>query len=188
VSRYHWQAVPGYAGHYYARGRVNGKHTSMHNFVMRRKGIDHIDGNPLDNRKSNLRPATNRQNQMNRRHRKGQAPFKGIKFCPALGKWCARIQVRGKSVFLGYFTTGFIAAAAYDHAARRYFKDRAALNFPNERRRFVQLQGKATLYPPVLQLNQSKALVRRVGGGAKVTSQSAADRSAKAAYFGIPKC
>lgn len=48
--------------------RVNGKNPKilMHNLIMQRKFIDHIDGNPLNNQRKNLRPATHTQNACNR--------------------------------------------------------------------------------------------------------------------------
>ena len=44
--------------------------------------------------------------------------------------WQARIHVKHKPIFLGYFSTIEEAAMAYDEAARKYFGDFARLNFP----------------------------------------------------------
>lgn len=94
----------------------------MHRQILRaRRGVevDHINLNPLDNRKENLRLATFSQNQWNRRvYRNSSTRFKGV------GKkgngYRARISVHGKSICLGVFETARLAAFAYANAARKY--------------------------------------------------------------------
>ena len=111
----------------YAKIRVNGKPHYAHRLVyLYHHGtmpevIDHIDGNPANNRIENLRPADMRQNQGNRRKsQRGLLP-KGVDWKPSIGKWQARITVDGRQVYLGVFDTAEIAHAAYVEAARRYF-------------------------------------------------------------------
>lgn len=58
--------------------------------------------------------------------------YRGVYFPADKKRWVARIQVRRKSVHLGYFDTAEEAARAYDVAARQHQGDRAFLNFPNE--------------------------------------------------------
>jgi hypothetical protein len=91
----------------------------MHNVIMGVKGIDHANGNGLDNRRSNLRPFTGAQNHWNSGiSRTNWSGHKGVGWNKAEGKWRARIQANGKRLFLGYFDTAEDAGHAYDAAAR----------------------------------------------------------------------
>lgn len=73
--------------------------------------IDHINGDPHDNRIENLRVVTAAGNSRNRRHR-------GISFDrrKASRPWRARIMVDGRSISLGYFDTEAEALAEYQRA------------------------------------------------------------------------
>jgi len=76
--------------------------------------IDHINGDPLDNRISNLREATRGQNAANGRTRKdSKLGLKGVSFHAKTGKWAARSQKDGKRVSFGYFHTPEEAHHAY---------------------------------------------------------------------------
>lgn len=84
--------------------------------------IDHKDGNALDDRPSNLRPATCAQNQMNRRRRiDGASGFKGVAWKRQLGRWTAQIMVNGKSKHLGVFDDPAEAHSAYMAEAKIHF-------------------------------------------------------------------
>jgi hypothetical protein len=93
--------------------------------------VDHINHNGLDNRRSNLRFATDSTNQQNARKSitKTTSRFKGVDFVKATGLWRARISVAGKRIFLGSFTSELDAALTYDEAARKFFGEYACLNF-----------------------------------------------------------
>lgn len=76
--------------------------------------IDHINGDPADNRIANLRPASPLQNLANRRPQRGRK-FKGI---TASGKrWRSQIRAFGKTECLGTFDTPEDAHAAYAQRA-----------------------------------------------------------------------
>lgn len=78
--------------------------------------IDHIDGNPSDNRICNLRDATHSQNNMNKRvKRDNQTGLKGVK------KYRKRFQARINGDYLGTFDTAEDAHAAYIAAAKVRF-------------------------------------------------------------------
>lgn len=94
------------------------------------KWIDHINGNPADNRIANLREATARQNAQNTRGRSNSSSqYKGVAKQPCGKKWVARIRSQdGKQVHLGVFNTEQEAAVAYNEAALRFRGDWARLN------------------------------------------------------------
>lgn len=84
--------------------------------------LDHINGCPLDNRISNLRIATNPQNQANRRRDRGKETPKGVRVLPS-GRYQARISVNKQLHHLGTFDTAEQAQQAYADAARHYYQD-----------------------------------------------------------------
>jgi HNH endonuclease len=77
--------------------------------------VDHKNMNRLDNRKSNLRPATRKENSRNRKI-SSKTGFKGIFKCGR--KWSATIRLDGKATYLGNFHTKEQANAAYTSAAQ----------------------------------------------------------------------
>jgi len=96
--------------------------------------IDHINGDKLDNRLSNLRYESASYNNSKSGSRAGQASkYNGVTVHKKLGKWVARYKINGKKVHIGLFENtpkGEIEAAeAYDHVCRIHGLDRM-LNFP----------------------------------------------------------
>ena len=100
---------------------------------------DHRNGNRLDMQRANLRICTRAQNQQNQRKTRKitSSKYKGVCFYRPSKKWQANIgfqDIFGQNacMFLGTFPAEEEAAKAYDEAARRYFGEFAALNFPKE--------------------------------------------------------
>jgi frataxin-like iron-binding protein CyaY len=77
--------------------------------------VDHINGNTLDNRKSNLRIVTNRQNQQNK-HIFKTSKYPGVHWEDSRKKWHASIRINGKKTFLGRFDIEEDAYSAYKKA------------------------------------------------------------------------
>jgi hypothetical protein len=92
--------------------------------------IDHINNNPCDNRRSNLRLATITQNNRNKRSRGGVSKYKGVVYRAHKKLWVARISVNGKRKYIKSCKSEIDAAKAYDLAAKKYYGEFAYLNFP----------------------------------------------------------
>ena len=79
--------------------------------------IDHIDGNPLNNKISNLRESNHSLNGQNQRAwRNGK--LIGTSWHKRKGKFIAAIKLQGKRIHLGYFDTEELAHRAYVAAKR----------------------------------------------------------------------
>jgi hypothetical protein len=122
-----------YARHrrYLPGGR--GKITMMHQFIMEsQRRVDHINGNTIDNRASNLRPSTNQQNCANQRMRTtNTSGFKGVTWYSRDRIWVAQIKIDGKTRRIGKYVDPVDAARAYDSAAIEAWGEFACINFPD---------------------------------------------------------
>lgn len=86
--------------------------------------LDHVNGDPSDNRIDNLREASAQQNQANsRRSRNNLSGFKGVSKQTRNNTWRARITVGSEEIHLGTFPTREVAHKAYQDAALRHFGD-----------------------------------------------------------------
>jgi len=93
--------------------------------------VDHINGDSLDNRRANLRLATQAQNLYNRKKKKNtSSQFIGVSFNKSHRYWGSQIKVNGKALWLGSFDNEIAAAKAHDEAAIKYHGEFARLNFP----------------------------------------------------------
>lgn len=117
---------------WYASTYYNGKGVGMHRILLGLTSSkifgDHIDGDGLNNRRSNLRSATLYQNLQNTScHVDSKYGYKGVdRRSP--NQWRARIQIYGKTIYLGSFKTLELAAQAYNEAAIKYHGEFARLN------------------------------------------------------------
>lgn len=83
--------------------------------------VDHIDGNPAHNCKSNLRICTQQQNSMNReKGRDNTSGFKGVSWNRYHSRWASNIKANGRRIFLGYFDDKVDAHKAYCVASEKY--------------------------------------------------------------------
>ena len=106
----------------------------MHREIMGigdEKMCDHINGEGLDNRKANLRPATRAQNSWNRGKSKARSRsrYKGLAWDKQDRRWEVRISANGKRKYVGRFEDEVKAARAYDRAANKYHGQYASVNF-----------------------------------------------------------
>lgn len=153
VESYSWHASREYRNkrgiiHMYAiyRPRLNGvraKQLRLHKLLL--PGcveIDHANGNGLDNRRVNIRPATVSQNHANSSARKrANSGYRCVYLRAGLHSRPFRVSVsvKGRTIHLGSFKTAEEAARVYDSAALKYYGEFAVLNFPRE-----VANGKAT--------------------------------------------
>lgn len=90
--------------------------------LTRHELVDHIDNDPLNNTRENLRLATNAQNQANRgKTCRNTSGYKGVFFNKSSRKYVAQICLNNKRCHLGAFLTPEEAHAAYCKAARELY-------------------------------------------------------------------
>ncbi len=108
----------------------------MHRVIKGAKAgqsVDHVNGNGLDNRRSNLRLCAHAENLRNRKiHKNNKSGFKGVRKRKESSLWRAEIRSNHKFYFLGNFHSAEEAAHAYDAAALKLHGEFARLNFPRD--------------------------------------------------------
>ena len=110
----------GFQGHRYLLSRII--YFMYHGIDPSELAIDHIDGNPLNNKISNLRLATIRQNSFNKKLQiNNKSGVRGVYFRNDTNKWTASIQLSGKKVVLGCYQTKEEARQARIEAEKKYF-------------------------------------------------------------------
>lgn len=83
--------------------------------------LDHKNGNPFDNRISNIREATYQQNMFNKSPgRNNTTGVAGVYFNRKRGKWVAQIRINGKPTYLGGFDSIQEASAVHKEASIKY--------------------------------------------------------------------
>lgn len=128
AGQYKWHEC----GRGYAARSVRGRNILLHREIIKKKleideipkglMVDHIDGNMLNNTRSNLRLCTPQQNAQNRkRHRNNTSSVKGVYFHKQNRRWCADICYMGKIRHLGYYHTLEEAARARRKAEKELF-------------------------------------------------------------------
>lgn len=118
----------------FSRGQlyVMRKHAGqMHRIILERvlcrpleeaETVDHINGDGLDNRRENLRLATQQQNSLNRKTRHDNSSgYTGVCWNKKLQKWFVQITFKGEKTYLGLFDDTESAKAAYDAKAVELF-------------------------------------------------------------------
>jgi hypothetical protein len=118
IKKYYWNIDP--KG--YIKGCMNSKSIFLHRFIMNCPQdlvVDHIDRNPLNNKKENLRIVVRRENTRNKNKLSGTtSKYIGVYQEKTTGKWRAQIHFDdGRQVKLGTFEYEKDAALAYNKKA-----------------------------------------------------------------------
>lgn len=99
----------------------------LHRLILHPKDseiVDHIDNNPLNNKKENLRIVSKSQNGMNSRTPSNNTSgVKGVSWDKKSNKWHAYIKINYKRINLGYFKKLDDASRAREKAEEKYFKE-----------------------------------------------------------------
>ena len=123
VSAHRWHANKGYAITSVPNlgGRSRHRPLPMHRLLMQAvvgMQVDHINGDRLDNRMSNLRFVTPAQNAQNASMPSNNTSgFKGVRFHKDSGKWQTSIQCNGVTHYLGIYCTPQEASVVYQAAS-----------------------------------------------------------------------
>lgn len=136
IKEFRWKCrIVGNRAYAYRRFKKNGKQYTeqMHRLILnapRGVEVDHINGNGLDNRRSNLRLATTAQNQHNQTFLRSDNTngFKGVFHDKRHNVYGAQIQVGKKHITKTGYDTPEDAANAYDDLASLYFGEFAYTN------------------------------------------------------------
>lgn len=127
LKKYKW-----FINNKYVYTQIKGKTKYLHRMIMGDPecNIDHINGNPLDNRIENLRLVNQSQNNMNARKRKNTtSKYKGVSYRKDTNKWTSYIHIKPKAKKnLGCYDCEEKAALAYNKAALSHFGQYARLN------------------------------------------------------------
>jgi hypothetical protein len=133
LSKYTWRVIKTSARTpEYAVTKIDGKLVYMHRMILGdgKYVADHINGNGLDNRASNLRKVTPQQNATNSKKKKcgTTSKFKGVGWVKKDSAYQARIRTPNGRISLGYFKNELDAALAYNAKAYELYGDYAKLN------------------------------------------------------------
>jgi hypothetical protein len=133
INSHKWHLIKGKSHKLgYAVSKINGKNVYMHRFIInppKNKEVDHINIDSLDNRRSNLRICTKRENQSNTAILSSNTTgYKGVGYRAYCNLYRATIMINRKQKALGYFKTAREAATAYNNAAKELFGEFARLN------------------------------------------------------------
>lgn len=97
----------------------------IHRYIIKAPSgyeIDHINHNPLDNRKQNLRICTHQQNQFNQPPQKNNSSgVTGVSYYAPRNKYRARIKYNQNDLHLGYYETFLEAVQARNEGMRLLF-------------------------------------------------------------------
>lgn len=138
IANHSWRVYELHTTYKRVETSVNHKGKAIHYALSRfllsaPKGVlvDHIDCDPLNNRRINLRIATEKENSRNvpKTSSKKSSIYKGVSWHKLKGKWIATCATNSRNKFLGYFDDEIEAAKTYDLSAKELHGEFAKTNF-----------------------------------------------------------
>ena len=121
IKDYCWYEYTDHNDYHSIRANNNGTTTSIQ-WIIAGKYYDHINRNPFDNRKENLRKVSRSENSWNQsKHKNNTSGFIGVHFDKTYGYWIAQIGYKNKRIKLGNFSTKYDAIIARLTAELKYF-------------------------------------------------------------------
>ena len=132
IIQYNW-----HIGRQKSKFRVERNHKAgirrLHRFILNISDpsiqVDHIDRNPLNNQKNNLRIVSVTENNRNiALSKRNTSGYKGVSWHKTANKWTVRIHYNGKYHSCGLYDNVKDAARAYNEKALEYYKEFAFLN------------------------------------------------------------
>jgi hypothetical protein len=128
ISHLNWSYLRSKANSYVRSGNIY-----LHRFIMRPAlglVVDHINGDTLDNKRSNLRVCTRAENARNC-HMKKEPKYKyrGVEYNSQMKRYRSSLWFEKKKIRSAWVRTALEAAILYDQTAEKYYGDFAILNF-----------------------------------------------------------
>lgn len=128
LCSFNWFAYEGNSTFYAQRHKLGVNRNESRPFILMHREIlnvvdpsilvDHIDGNGLNNQKSNLRECNRSQNKQNGKvYKCSKTGYRGVTYRKDLNKFRSKISFNGKEIHLGYFKTAIEAAQERDKKA-----------------------------------------------------------------------
>lgn len=129
VNKYKWHLTK----NGYVESKIDSRNVPLHQNIMGKASktmlIDHINGNKLDNTRTNLRFASRHQNGQNKPKKTGtSSTYIGIGYCKKIKKWIAMSRYNGQKKNLGSFLEPIHAAEQYDKFVLLHFGENARTN------------------------------------------------------------
>ena len=132
INSYKWRIEEIMPGYKYVVAHIKGEEILLHRLLKKcrqEKVVDHINGNGLDNRMSNLRICSQAENMMNKnKYKNNKSGYKGVWFHKNKKRWEVQIRVGGRKIYLGVVKSPKTGAMIYNSAAKKYFGEFAKLN------------------------------------------------------------
>lgn len=111
----------------YVTTKIQGEHWCVHKLIylyhygVLPDNVDHINGDSLDNRIENLRPASTSENRMNcGKYSNNTSGTKNVSWHKAANKWLVSLQVDNKTIRVGYFDDIELAELVAVEARTKY--------------------------------------------------------------------
>lgn len=127
IKNYRWHLSKGRVV-----AKINKENVLLHRFIIDANDediVDHINRNPLNNRRNNLRKTDFQGNAMNRSiQNNNTSTVVGVNWYKRYSKWRAFIKINHKSIHLGYFEDFNEAVKVRKEAEQKYFGEFAPFN------------------------------------------------------------